>query len=522
MGEMAADPTLPSKTFSDRLSRIDRRRWFWVTLVAAVLVYSQFQFWKQPSVGDRANWDYFAQVLARGGVPYRDVVNIKTPLSAYIGAAAVLAGPRLGLRDIFAIRITFILLAALTAAFAFLVALECFDDLRLALIVAAAMLTFDTFARFNSGGVQPKTPMVLFGLLTLWATMKSRPFLAGVFGMLSALSWQPGLLFAGAAFLGASRYLTNWRDKQALKVFLGAALPLAVMLSYFWMTGALRDFYLWNVHYDLMVFAPRELRPIGGFFERLGKMLSAPYRHTRWLFYLSIAGVLIGVWRLTPRGGVLANAPRHAVIVAPLVYFLFCVIDIQGPVDLIPFIPFVAIFAAVALTFALDRSLNLAARISPRLSRPAPAAWLTAGIILLLSWQAVTFAKQFERVFPTLNDQQPVVDEIVAQLQPGDKIFVHGRTEVLVLSGLSNANKHFFLDRGNDTYLDQVEPGGFVGWFERLKAERPKIIALDRFEDMRHDVDLQQWADTDYVPHFTRIFVYYVRKDDGQPGGAAL
>lgn len=90
------------------------------------------------------------------------------------------------MRDGFAIRITFILLAALTVAFTFLIALDYFNSRRVAVLSATIMLTFDAFARFNSGGIQPKTPMVLFGLATLSAIKRNRPFIAGMFGMLSS------------------------------------------------------------------------------------------------------------------------------------------------------------------------------------------------------------------------------------------------------------------------------------------------------------------------------------------------
>ena len=65
---------------------------------------------------------------------------------------------------------------------------------------------------------------------------------------------------------------------------------------------------------------------------------------------------------------------------------------------------------------------------------------------------------------PTLKDQEAEVAEITSHLAPGDQIYVHGLAEILVLSRLSNADKHFFLDRGKDNYLDRVEPGGFAGW----------------------------------------------------------
>src|SRR4051794_10434263 len=153
-----ATPSPPQpQTIWDKLRQLDRRHAAWVVMVVAALLYSQSQFLKQPALGDRANWDYFAQVIARGGIPYRDVVNIKSPLSAYIGAAAILATRPLGVRDIFAIRVTFLLLAAMTVGLTFLLALECFDNLRLALLAAAGLLLIENFARFNNSGVQPKT-----------------------------------------------------------------------------------------------------------------------------------------------------------------------------------------------------------------------------------------------------------------------------------------------------------------------------------------------------------------------------
>ena len=42
--------------------------------------------------------------------------------------------------------------------------------------------------------------------------------------------------------------------------------------------------------------------------------------------------------------------------------------------------------------------------------------------------------------FPTLQDQDNGVAEIVSHLQPEDRIFVHGSTEILVLSGLKLLN----------------------------------------------------------------------------------
>jgi hypothetical protein len=126
---------------------LSRRCLFWIVLVVGALVYTQTEFWKQASAGDRANWDYFAQVISRGGVPYRDVVNIKSPLSAYIGAAAILVGEPFGIRDVVAIRIVFVFLAALTVAYTFQVALDYLGSSRVAVLASLIILSISAISR---------------------------------------------------------------------------------------------------------------------------------------------------------------------------------------------------------------------------------------------------------------------------------------------------------------------------------------------------------------------------------------
>ncbi|MFY9555019.1 MAG: DolP-mannose mannosyltransferase, partial [Blastocatellia bacterium] len=506
-------------TIRERFTRLDRRGMFLVAFFVGALVYSQAEFWNQPSVGDRANWDYFAQVIARGGVPYRDVVNIKSPLSAYIGATAIVIARPFGMRDVLAIRITFLLLACLTLALTFLVALDYFNSPRVALFAAVIMLTFDAFARFNSGGIQPKTPMVLFGLLTLWAILKDRPFTAGVVGMLSALSWQPGLLFVGVAGLGFSRYFTSWRDMKVVRLIIGATIPLAVLLAYFWASGALESFYRWSIHFNFTVYAPRQSRKLEDFFTHLSRLMNGVYSRSREYFYVALAGLVIAICRETMgaikkgAGYLVTSAPRHAVIIAPIIYFAFCMVNIQSGPDLIPLVPLVAIFAGVAFVFIIEQAIGLFQRFRSQKKPAHIEDWAIVAIVALILYRSVGGAFSFDRGFPTLRDQQPAVEEIVSHLEPGDSIFVYGRSEVLVLSGMTNASKYFVLDRGKDEYLDRVEPGGFKGWLERLKAQRPKIIVVDRLDQTPYLNSFMQWVTTEYAPRSNGFFYYYMRKD---------
>lgn len=503
----------------ERLQKLDRRALFLITLAAALIYFLSFQFWKQPSEADRANWDYISQVIARGGVPYRDVVNIKTPLSAYIGAAAIATTRPFGLRDLFAIRVAYLLLAALTVGFTYLVALDYFQSRRVALLAAAIMLSFRVFGETNSGGVQSKTPMVLFGLMTLWAIQKDRAFLAGALGMLSALTWQPGLLFAGAAGLAFSRYLTSWRDMKALRVIAGAAVPLAITVAYFSSNGALRDFYLWNIDFNYNVYGPQQSRSVPEFIDRLSRMLDGAFKGERFYFYLAAGGVALAfvheLRRVINEGRrrLAGGAVAHAIFIAPLVYFLFCMINIQGAADLIPLLPFIAIFAALALIWAVDIAGAVVSRRRPALSH-AKLGLSGFAIVLAVVMTINAFnGLRYRVAFPTLKDQEADIAEMRSRLEPGEKIFVQGASQILVLSGLTNASRHYFLDRGKDSYLDKVEPGGFAGWFARLKAERPKLVAIDRTKNVDHRDDFVDWVRTDYEEHSRPVFTFYVRKD---------
>src|SRR4030095_3513836 len=91
--------------------------------------------WSQPEGGDEAIWDYVAQCIVRGQVPYRDVVEIKTPLSAYLSAGVMLCGRAAGLSDVISVRLLNILMAGSLSVITLLVGIEYFRS-RLAALIA--------------------------------------------------------------------------------------------------------------------------------------------------------------------------------------------------------------------------------------------------------------------------------------------------------------------------------------------------------------------------------------------------
>ena len=141
---------------------------------------------------------------------------------------------------------------------------------------------------------------------------------------------------------------------------------------------------------------------------------------------------------------------------------------------------------------------------------PAGGGWLQSikfgavcAVLLTLGVTGVLSARMPSK---GLSDQRTDGAEIVSQLEPG-------QTDMLVLSQLANASKYTNLDHGKDAYLDQVEPGGFAGWFERLKDQRPKIVMISRTKNLDRKEAFLAWLISDYKQRTAGAFTYYVRND---------
>jgi hypothetical protein len=186
----------------------------------------------------------------------------------------------------------------------------------------------------------------------------------------------------------------------------------------------------------------------------------------------------------------------------------------QGSADLIPFLPFVGVFAALALVLAADQVIELIGKAQPKLNRVAVERTVFSGLLLTVFYWGVADAFKWKQGLLTLKDQDASAAEIMSHLEAGDKIFVHGRTEILVLTGLTNASKYFLLDFGKDVYLNNVEPGGFDGWLNRLKAERPKVVALSRLRQVQRKEEFRTWVNAEYDLRESRGFSYYLIKTD--------
>lgn len=481
---------------------------------AVMLAYSPF---KQLERGDPAIYDYIAQSILRGQMPYRDVIDPKAPASMYLSAAAMAAGRLIGIWDVYAVRLAHIVFVGWLAMVTYLVA-QAYLRSRMAAVIACAIpLMREGTSSMMIQGTQPKLSMVLFGMIAMLLIAKDKPLGAGVFSMLSCLCWQPGLLFTGTAFLIFSRYLTRWRDRRALKVLVGAAVPLAVTILYFHLRGALGAMYEWTLDFPYSVFAQHKERTLAMAVDHMLKVFSRVFQWDSLLLALSLIGfVMFAAGRLRARlkGRESLQSEelfRDAILIPPVVYLAFCLINMQGGPDLIPVFPFIGIFGGwffvqAARSIESHRRAEAGAR---RLSVWIPR--FALGVILILALGRAAIYR-FEGW--TVQYQDKLLKEVFADLGPEDKLYVHGPAEILLLLKRPNMNPYIAFDHGADDYIGSQRPGGFGAVIEEMEAQAPKFVAVSRLRNLVHRDELKQWIAEHYEKLPVNGYEIYIRKPD--------
>ena len=468
--------------------------------VVVILLHNPF---KKPEGGDPAIYDYIAQSIVRGQLPYRDVVDIKGPGAPYLSAVAMLTGKLLGIRDVIAVRVLNVVMVGLLSSLTFLVAQIYLRSRAVGLIAFMVPLMRYQFVEFMMEGTQPKLPMILFGMLALLMIARDRPLWAGLCSMLSCLCWQPGLMFSGVAFLIFSRYLTSWRDLRAFKVLLGAAIPLAAVLSYFYAKGALGDLWAWTITYNYSVFGPEAEVGAGAAVDHLWTIVRRTFERDVILVVLAAIGLLDFlaervIDKVRSRCDLKStNLFRDALLFPPLVYLAFSLINFQGGPDSIPFFPFIGIFAG----WAFVRFVNLLGKMKSdwsllpkfRVDVVLPAIAIVTMLTLLL-YRATTYRAGGQ----TLQDQYAAITKVSELLGPQDQIYVHGAAEILVLLNRPNLNPYVFLDWGADDFAARRRGVAFEAIIDRMEEQEPKLVSVTRLRKVNHRDDFLRWVDAHY------------------------
>jgi len=222
------------------------------------------------------------------------------------------------------------------------------------------------------------------------------------------------------------------------------------------------------------------------------------------LVLLSIVGLLLFLVRRAGRrvknGSALGSTElfRDAIVLPPLIYGVFMLINFQGPPDLIPIVPFVGIFASWALVWfasVLGQKAPVAGQTRLHASELVGAV-VFAVILAVVFWRAGTFKLRGLK----LRDQDAAVAQLRQDLQPSDRIYVHGAVELLVLLNTPNLNPYVDFDWGKDSFVASMRGVSFQYLLDEMEVQAPKYVALTRLRKVYHRKELKRWVEERYQP----------------------
>jgi hypothetical protein len=207
----------------------------------AALVYGMYGF-EGVLLRDYSIFLYSGQRVAEGVPPYVGIFDHKGPFSPLLAGLGVVLSEPLNLEDVYGVRGVFFLTGCLTVVAIYLLGTSVFSSRAVGFLAALTFLGFYAYAHPVASGPEPKTPMVLFEVLSLLFASNKRWFWGAFFGALAFLVWQPMGVFAVVVFLLAlTRPTKEERIRGVLLALGGVGVPLVVVFGYFYYHGALRE-----------------------------------------------------------------------------------------------------------------------------------------------------------------------------------------------------------------------------------------------------------------------------------------
>ncbi|WP_374455361.1 hypothetical protein [Nocardioides sp.] len=435
-----------------------------VVAVVSLVVYALHGF-HGALTRDLGIYAYAGQQVADGVPPYLGVLNRAGPLAHVLPGVGVLIARVGGLDEVVTMRVCFMLLATAAVCVSYLLGRDLFRSRAVGLVTAGALLSFHGFVQYASNGPREKTPMTLFILLALWAVVHRRWLAAGVFTSLATLCLQTALFATLPAVVVAALLLAHHgRLRALLRVVIGGALPVAVLVTWFAAVGSLRaafdGFYWINRTYTVP-------DPVTDDLDRVWLDLQEAYGVTVWLLLAGCVALALVALAAVSRRARRAE-PGLVVLPALLVGLLASLAWIRKEYDawpdLFPVLPFAAVGLGAAFAVA-------AHAVAPRLRATVGAALAVTGVALALTYSLTTRDD-------TLDQQREATEAVLAQLPEGATITSLEAPQPLVLTGRTNPTRHQMFRSGLQDHLEDTWPGGRAGFERDLLDDGPDLVAV--------------------------------------------
>lgn len=463
-----------------------------VFLVSAI-VFSQYG-WKGLLVRDDAIFLYSGQQIARGIPPYVSAFDVKGPLSPLISGFGASVAKLLNFDDVLAVRITFFMISCLAVVMLYLLGYTLFESRRAGVLAAFIFIGFWCFGRFAMSGPRPKTPMVLFEILSLLLTARRKWFWAGICGSLAFLTWQPTVIYPLVTIFLAITQSERGRGRARNVIYAGsgALIPVIIVSLYFLYKGGFYEFVDVTILFNMRYLERIPSSPL----EHIVRPIRAVYTGYATMMIPIILGILMVcimyMWRIKLHEGSIPSLISKDRFAALLISFpapiLWSVLDFQDCPDFYVFLPYVAIGFGWLLCLALDQ---IAAK---DIGLTVQKTYFLLLCVALVGSAAVYYRRTAEN---GLVKQYQWAQNVECLLGEDGKFVSIGLPEILVLLHMTNPNPYVYINGGIDNRINANTPGGFDGWLEELGRYDPSVIALGP-TDGRFKGKLMNWLQTHY------------------------
>jgi hypothetical protein len=475
-----------------------------VFLISAI-VFSQYGFNGTLS-RDEAMYLYSGQQLAQGIPPYVSIFVLKGPVAPLISGLGASVATLFNLDDVLTVRTTFFVLSCLAVVGIYLLGSTLFESLQTGLIAAFVFIGLRGFGQAATSGPEPKTPMVLFEILSLLLTVRKRWFWAGVCGSLAFLTWQPMVIYPLITiFLAIIQSEQCEPTRNAIRAVSGTLMPIIIVSIYLLYKGALDEFvgnFLFFVHHferNPSSLTDHLLRPIQIVYKGYDAI-------PMFLGFLMV--VMMYVWRTRLHEGSvprLLSEDRFAALVLSFpVPIIWSVLDFQGLPDLYVLLPYAAMGFGWLLYLALQGLMGI--EVIGRNMQT------TCFLVLCATLVGSAVAHYRVTAEDGLVKQRQWAQQVETLLGRDSKLVSIGRPEPLVLLHRSNPNRYLVIAGGVHNLIDANTPGGFEGWLEELEECDPAVIAFGPTRPEPVKERLRSWLRTRYQRREVGRWTLFVEK----------
>ena len=450
---------------------------------------------------DEGIYAYAGQQVAEGVPPYVAIANRVGPLAHLLPGGAAAVGRLVGVDDLLAMRVFFMLLAVACVGLAYLVGRDVFRSRSAGVASAAALLSLHGFIELATYGPREKTPMVLFMLAALLAIAHQRWLTTGVMVSLATLTWQPSffpLILATlvAVLLGLS--VRKWWRALA-RVTIGGLVPTALTVGAYVAIDRLQMFLdcfvLINAKYTYQL-----RRSVLDDTAAAWRLMDKHYGASVWVIFAGLAALLVSAAVAAVRRGDRepANAAQVGYGAGALVSIWWTFQALDGWPDAFLVFPFAAVGVGSLVQLVVDRAPGKVALASTL----AVAATCTAiGV-------GYSVGKHDDRLV-----QQRAATATVMEVLPDARVYSVRAPQALVLTHQRQGSRFQLFAHGMYQYLNDTYPGGIRGYRLWVVRHAPTVIALRDAEPW--------WLEPTIRSSYVKVgrapgWTWFVRRDVGE------